>query len=493
MKSKIIRGLLSVISGKVAILTISVITLPILVRLLGSGNYGDYAFILSVYSILMIFVHAGADAGLRKYISEEHKEPNWQRSIFGFYTRVAFISVLVAAIGVVITVSANRHINLFEEDFNIYFLLMSIMIFASQLQSISRSSLLGLQLEHYSEPLRVLREFLFSILAVGLLLIGLGVSGVLVAYFLSSLFIGLVSLYYVKQNLGKISILEPAPKSVPRRRLLSYNAYTIVLTLLSTSLYHIDILLLQPFAGSVETGYYRASLQIGEFLWFVPLAIQTVFLHSSSKMWSNEQVGKITSTSSLVTRYTILFTSLLAIGLFVLANSFMPLYFGSEFSASVLPLILLLPGIIGFAVARPIYSIGKAKSGSALRVLIIATGSAAIINLFLNLILIPNYGMHGAAVATSVGYSSMLVFHIIAARRIGFNPIRNVRLLPIFLTIFFSTPIIIAIDYVILSDIMSLIVVPPLGFLVFVIVGFVTSAINKDEIVELYTEVTNNI
>jgi O-antigen/teichoic acid export membrane protein len=87
----------------------------------------------------------------------------------------------------------------------------------------------------------------------------------------------------------------------------------------------------------------------------------------------------------------------MAVGLAVLADSFGPPYYGADFSVAVLPLILLLPGDDRLR-RRPLQA--TSQGSGRLRVLIVATGVAAGMNLVLNGLLIPLYGMTGAAVAT---------------------------------------------------------------------------------------------
>lgn len=491
MTWKILRGFISVLSSKIMMILIGFLITPLLVRLLGSANYGDYAFIMSLYGMIMIFVHAGADAGLRKFIAEDRQEHNWKESVFGFYTRVAIIISLLISLIVLLTSVYGPIDSVLGEEFIPYFMLMSAIILFAQLFSMARSGLMGLQLEHYAEPLKITKSILFGIVGLILVYYGYGVSGALLGQLVSTVIVAAGALYILHQRIPLSNIFAPTPRSVSRRNLLSYNFLAIIIVFLSSSLYHTDILLLQPLSGSQQTGYYRASLQIAEFLWFAPIAIQTVFLYSTSKMWSNEEFDKINLISSKVTRYTLLFTALLSIGLVALADPFIPLYFGAEFSASITPLILLLPGVVCFAVARPIISIGQGKGTSGIRILIFATGGSAILNLLLNLLLIPRFGMHGAAVATSIGYGSMLFFHIFAAFKVGFNPVSDLRMIRVAVTILSSGIIIVWVASLIGSTFISLILIPPFGFVLFSGVSILTGAIDMQEIHDIVSIMPN--
>lgn len=249
--------------------------------------------------------------------------------------------------------------------------------------------------------------------------------------------------------------------------------------------------MLRPIAGSQQTGLYRAALNVAEFAWLIPTAIQTVFIHSSSKLWSDGKNEEITEMASKATRYNILFTALVLIGIAALADDFVGLYFGSEFTAAVLPLYLLLPGVLGFAIARPIYAIGQGKGD--LSILILATGAASLVNVFGNAILIPRYEIAGAAIATSIGYGSMLLFHSIVAYRIGYNPFSDLRLGRILFTVILVSPIVFELPTRIESSILTILLVPPIGFLIYVTISIWVGAIDISEIDPLVDRIPHPI
>lgn len=143
-------------------------------------------------------------------------------------------------------------------------------------------------------------------------------------------------------------------------------------------------------------------------------------------------------------------------------------------------MLLLFHDVLGFALARPIFAIGQGKG--ALSPLILATGVAAVINLILNMLLIPEYAMVGAAVATSIGYGSMLLLHIIAARRIGYNPVSDLRLVRVSVTAVIAGGIIFGLSTMLGPTILSLIIVPPVGLLVYTIFALRTRAVDVEEL-----------
>lgn len=481
----IVRGLVAILGSKVSSLLLGVAITPLIVRFLGSALYGDYAFLVSVLGVTMILTNAGIFDGARKYIAEDRENPTWVGQVFGFYFRVAILLSFIAAL----LVAAFSWLGFTERflggGFKTYFYILSFIIVARQANSVARGGLMGLGLENRSEPLVVLRKIVFGSSVLLLLYLGYEVSGVLISHLLATGLTAVIASVFFFKRVDMRSVLTRVPADFPRRELLAFNSLSIVLILLTASLYHVDILFLRLVAGDRATGYYRGALVIAEFLWFVPNALQMVLLHSSSELWSEGQSERITELSSRTTRYNLSLVLLLAIGLAALAGDFLPVYFGPEFEASVQPLLLLLPGTIGFALARPIFAIGQGKGD--LRILIFATGTVAIVNLVLNALLIPTYGVVGAAVATSVGYGLMAVLHILAARRIGFNPVQDLRLVRIGTVGIIAGIVIFGAAALIDSSILSLVIVPPLGFIVYAILTLQFNVISPEEIEPIVT------
>ncbi len=433
----------------------------------------------------MTLANAGIFDGIRKYMAEDRVESNWIEHVFGFYLRIAFVLAVSAALAYFAFSWLGLSDRFFGDNFDIYFYLLGILVVSRQANSVARGGLMGLGFEDRSEPLSILKKVLFGVIGLSLVYIGYGLVGVLIGEIISTLVVSVLAYVILFQHLDFRSVISRIPDEFPKKELLSFNSLSIVLILLTASLYHVDILFLRVLTGDQATGYYKAALVVAEFLWFVPNALQMVLLHSSSELWANDRTDRITTLASRTTRYNLSLVLLFAIGLAALVQDFVPLYFGSGFDAAVLPLLLLLPGVLGFALARPIFAIGQGKGQ--LRVLILATGTASLINLCLNALLIPTYGTRGAAVATSIGYGSMLILHVLAARRVGFDPIDDLRLTRIAIVALLAAGVIFGLSSAIDSSIASLIVVPPIGFVVYATLTLRLSVISPKE-TELITQ-----
>ena len=480
MNRSLTSAFFSLVSAKLATSVITIVSLPLIVRVLGPENYGDYAFLISTFSLLMILVSSGVTEGVQKFAAEERDDPHWQAHVIGFYLTLAIVLALVGATVLALVTAEGTIPSLFGEEFTLYFYLLAVFVVAAQLRSFSRRTLMAFGLERYSEPLQILRKLVWVGLGLALALQGLDVVAFLVSNVVAALLIATIGFAVIFRRISVGAVFGARPDSFPTRKLLSFNVLNVVLVLLLLSLFHVDVVMVRLIAGDSETGFYKAALALAEYIWFVPLSLQTLLLHSTSNHWVDGRTGRLTELSTKITRYVLLFTGLLAVGLFVLAGRVLPIYFGDPYAVAEAALLLLLPGTIGFALARPLYAINQ--SSGTLSPLIAATAVAAVVNVVLNAVLIPQYGIAGAAVATSVGYGSMFVLHVGCARWLGYDPLVDLRFGRCLLTIGVTLPVLWIVDRSLSSDLLALLLIPPLGALVFGALAIGSGAIDRSEL-----------
>lgn len=483
MKRNIATAFASIFAGRITALLSMALMTPILVRVLGESQYGVYATIISTFTLLMILPSSGINAGARKYLSEERDDDHWKSNVFGFYFRLAGAFALVVAVGLFLATQFGYVAATLGEKFVPYFYILPALALLSQFSNYVRRSLMGLKLEHVAEPIKVTFTIVFSVTAIAAAYLGYGVMGVLTARLFTLALVLVLAAVVVARNLSVGHILKPTPSSFPSWELFTFNYQSVVYMFMLSSLYHVDVIMLGMAVASNQVGFYKAALVLAEFLWFAPKAIQSVMVQSTSNLWAEGQTERISRLASRVTRYGLLFTLLLAIGIAALAPTFVPFYYGDAFAASVTPLWLLLPGALGFAVARPMLSISHAKGE--MRPLIAATGASAAINLGLNALLIPRYGIAGAAIATSIGYGSLPLFQVGVARRLGFKPFADARLLRIGVTAVLGGVPIYLLATAIQGTLLALLVVPLVGFLVYSAAALLVGAVEPDEIFEI--------
>jgi O-antigen/teichoic acid export membrane protein len=159
----------------------------------------------------------------------------------------------------------------------------------------------------------------------------------------------------------------------------------------------LDQILVGLIASQAVLGVYAVAVNGAEILLYLPAAAATAVLPlvaRSGAQGPRPVLGAFRSVL-LVTAASV------ALGA-VLGPTLIPLVFGSDFDASVVPFLLLLPGALGYA-ALLVFSnalvASSAPGRSSLGML-----ASLVVTIGLDLVLIGRYGASGAAAAATIGY-----------------------------------------------------------------------------------------
>ncbi len=152
---------------------------------------------------------------------------------------------------------------------------------------------------------------------------------------------------------------------------------------------------------SAENGYYEYSEKIVRMCVTLVSALSTVILSKVSKKFAERDEQAIKNYIYKAVSYTWLVAIALSVGIFAVADVFVPVYFGERFMKAIVLLKTFAPLIIFVGFANVIgvaylIAIGKHK------IYVISVIIAAVANFIINLILIPRYFSVGAAIASVV-------------------------------------------------------------------------------------------
>jgi O-antigen/teichoic acid export membrane protein len=121
--------------------------------------------------------------------------------------------------------------------------------------------------------------------------------------------------------------------------------------------------------------------------------------------------------AAVLTRTTIVVALLTAIPAFVLGPRLVRFVYGSEFADAGVALRLILPGVVAYSVVAILsrYIVGRGRPGTSTVVLLLGLFT----NVVMNLVLIPRYGILGAAAASSISYAATAVATLAVFRRLS--------------------------------------------------------------------------
>ncbi len=175
----------------------------------------------------------------------------------------------------------------------------------------------------------------------------------------------------------------------------------------------IDTLMLTHFRPLQEVGIYNTILPSAMLFLYFSSSISAVIFPIVVELWIQKDQRRITEGVRLLSRYLFFIIIPPALAIFMFSKPLILIFFGEGYAAGALALQILIIGMLFYVVAGVnlgiITAIGKPKLVT--KIIIIA----AILNIILNFILIPPFGIEGAALTTALSY---LVILILSTRKI---------------------------------------------------------------------------
>lgn len=403
--SSLFRSTISVLSGKIAVTAIGFIFTPILVRLISQEQYGIYATVLAGFSIIALITKGGIFDATRKIVAETQSKTE-QSGI----TSTAIILSLTYACLSILMIWVIFQTGIIPGQYATYVPVLAIGLVFINLLAVTQGAFHGRHTEYISEILNIFQKGSFVFLALVFLILGGELFGVFLGYSISFAIATVIGLYILKKE---FQLAIPGKKAFrkPGVELFGYGTTQLVGGLSALLLYKTDILLVEYFRSSYDTALYKAALLPAEYVWLVPVVIQIVFLQRAADLWSRDDIQGINDQLATGVKYAILSLSLFGIGLFPLAAVFLGVYFGDQYAQGYLALQILLLGTILFGIGRVIIPVFQATGW--IQYTETMTFVTLILNVVLNIWLIPQYGIIGAAIGTATSYSFMLVWAVI--------------------------------------------------------------------------------
>ncbi len=169
---------------------------------------------------------------------------------------------------------------------------------------------------------------------------------------------------------------------------------------------YVDTLFLTYFRSLAEVGVYNVVLPTAMVFLFFSSSLNSVLFPLVAELRAKNDLRRLKEGLKLAHRYTFLVILPVLLSFLVFGYDFLRLFFGEAYVSGTMAFQILLIGVLFYTVASinnmTITATGKPRQVT--KIILIS----ALINGGLNLLLIPRYGIVGAAWATFVGYLFVL-------------------------------------------------------------------------------------
>ncbi|MGD7053947.1 flippase [Sutcliffiella horikoshii] len=397
-----------IFAGRVLGQVVTFISVIVIARLLGANVYGQFVYLISFLAIFTIISKLGIQNGIVSFLSRNSFNLRQKQSILNFSLRTAALLSII----VVILIYANKDFILEEllnniEYENLFLLLIPIVIFDT-LISILRSSLVA-----YRKIKEItLVDNLFNPISKTFLVILLvmvfkieNYYALVIPLYLSSI-IGII--YYIIK-IKELALFGKLEKDFNHIQIVKFSLPLLFTGVVIIITQNVDKYMIGYMIDAKNVGVYRMAIQFGTVSSIALLSVNTIFSPIISGLYFDNRISELKKMYQITTKW-ITIINLMIFGMILIFSKDIMRIGGEEFTEGAMALIIIS---IGQVVNSIVGSVGIINTMTGSPKLELYSGSVAmVLNVILNLFLIPIYGINGAAFATAIALltNSMLNF-----------------------------------------------------------------------------------
>lgn len=405
LPGQVVRGGIGSLAIKAAHAALGFMLAVVLARVLGPEGYGIYSFALAIIMFTAIPSQVGIPRLVVRETARTQADADWglMRGLWRWSNTAVFgasaLGMLAVGAILVFVGTSTEHGRTATIGTGI------ALIPLIALANVRAASLRGLHLVVLGQlPESVFRPTILLLLIAGWITI-FGSSNSLTSQTAMGLHILAAGITFL---IGSLMLLKAQPEAISRRPILRHESIAwrkaiiplAMITGLQSINNHADLIILGIFRPNDEVGIYRAVFQIALLVIFGLQAINQVLQPHFARLHRQGAMRKLQDLVSQSAK-TILVLALPPVAIFVFFGpEILGWVFGDKFKTGGTPLSILA---FGQLINAGIGSVGvlltmTGHERDALR----GVAVAAISNIALNFILIPHFGMTGAATASTL-------------------------------------------------------------------------------------------
>jgi len=371
-----------------------IIFMPLITKMLGAFSYGIWTQLLVTAGLVAPLMRLGLTNSIVRYLSSEKDAQEIKKGIYSVLLVVVIMSFFIFA-GFI---AFLKPISSFFQSPTIFIFLLPFII---SLESLNATMLSVFQAFQKMTTYSLL--VVFSSLGE----IGLVIASIYLGYGLEGAVFSLLLIRIMTFALLYAHIYMIAGFGLPEFTILKKYLKFSLPTLLSNVSYwfvtSIDKYLVGFFLGTLFVGYYAPAYSLGNLITFFILPISFVLFPAVSKSYDEQKIDQVRTKLRYSLKYFLVIAIPAVFGMSVLTQSLLEIFTTKEIALQGLLVTPFIALSILFYGASDVFSqiltlVKKTK------IVGVTWALAALLNIMLNLFLIPSLGIFGAALATLAAY-----------------------------------------------------------------------------------------
>jgi len=320
---------------------------PFLVHTLGDMKYGIWSLIGSL-SGYMLLLDLGIGSSLTRYVSKFLKIKDNQNLVSFINSAIALYMILGLMIILVSPLTANLLLKFIKFDIDVrhivHFLVIIVSVDAATFLIVAslRSIFQGLQRYDIINLvfclLAIIKAFCFYLfLSNGFGLLSMGIIALT-----ANLTIVIIFYLIIKINYGFIHFNFKTIERTSIKSIYNYSLFTFINMIANLFIYKTDSFVIGYFLSTSAITYYSISWSLMEYLKKFGMAFSSVFVPVISEYEAVSDYDKIRGILNRGTKYTLVLTMPLCVGVMIFGEPFISLWMGKKYATVCSPILIIL-------------------------------------------------------------------------------------------------------------------------------------------------------
>lgn len=375
------------------------IVLPLLTKALGAEDYGIWSQVKATIGFVVPLVGLGLPFAMVRFLAAEKDKREIQEGFYSIVAVVLFGNLIASAI---LIIFPGFIANNFFDGADQIVRLTGLLVLAFALN--------GVYLAYFRTVRRIKTFAVFNIarafaeigLIACLVLTGYGILGAVLALLAIRVALFLVLFFFIG---SKIGIKKPNFSRI--REYLKFSLPTVTVGITAWVVTLSDRYVIAYFLGAAAVGIYSAGYVLANASFMFANVLGFILPAALSLSYDEGRIEEVKTHLRYSLKYTLALAIPFVFGSAILSEPVLRMFSTAEIASQghlVIPIVGLGFLFVGAAIAPEHILILVKKT----KIIAAAWGISALVNLSLNILVVPHLGILGAAITTTIAYLLLL-------------------------------------------------------------------------------------
>ena len=400
--SEILTGSVWALGAKVLATGFGVITTVIIARIYGADVLGIVAVLQSFLLLATIFILLGTNTSILRLIPE-HLAKYSPTSAFRVYRKIQRLVLGTSLItgGMLFFSSGFISETIFSKPhLQPYFALASVFIIFKSFMLLNQQAVRGLHMIKVFAFMHLLPQLSMLLILVPLTIFVFHRDNPIYALMASFAITALAGAWIMDRSFKQRSSPQDSLHPMPMKDILCLSLPMLMTATMTFVIGQTGVIMLGIFRPEAEVGYYAVAVKLATLTAFILSAVNSMVAPKFSELYHSDKIDELFYVARKSAKLIFWTTVPILFGLVILGKPILHIAFGQDFTMAYPSMVLLVMGqfVHSISGATGLFMNMTGHQNKFRNIVFVA----ALSNVVLNLVLTPEYGIYGAAIAAMI-------------------------------------------------------------------------------------------